>query len=335
MQHLKNLATSISAVVLVACGGGGGDNGNPSPPITPGAAINSMTQDVAAQEVTSTAFLPLLTSDLLIGAETTDERVLYAFANMQLARLTSYLRNGRAGKTLTGVVQTESVNCTLGGTLTVSSDTANVNGVAAAGDSATMTGNNCKEMGGAINGTLRIVINSLSGDLDSTQYNASLAMSFEALSVQNQQYSASMNGPLTLMIAATGANQSTHTFTTPSLAVSATYANQTRTRTMTQFQATASRTSDPLYAYVTSYQMSGAVSSSALSSQVLSFDSTSPFVVRSIDPYPSSGVMRVRGGADSQLRLTTLSNTQVRQELDAGGDGTFEESKTISWAALI
>jgi hypothetical protein len=30
-----------------------------------------------------------------------------------------------------------------------------------------------------------------------------------------------------------------------------------------------------------------------------------------------------------------LSNSQVRQELDAAGDGTFEESKTVSWAALL
>lgn len=338
MKNLKILAVTVSAVILAACGGGDGDDGDDGDnisPNTPNAVLNSATQDVAAQEATSTAFLPLLTSDLLVGAQTTDERVLFKFAKTQVARLPDYLRSGRSRNTLTGVVQTETLNCAAGGTLTVSSDTANANGVAAAGDSATITGNNCREMEGTINGTLRIVINSLSGDLDSTQYNASLAMSFEALSIQNLQYRAGLNGPLTLVIAANGANQSTQTFTTPSLAVSATYANQTRTRTMTQFQATATRTPDPQYAYVTSYQMSGSVNSSALSSQTLSFDTSSPFVVRSADSYPSSGMMRVRGATNAQLRLTVLSNSQVRQELDADGDGAFEESKTVSWAALL
>jgi hypothetical protein len=335
MKNLKILAVTASAVILAACGGGGGGGGDNTTPNTPNAVLNSATQDVAAQEVTSTAFLPLLTSELLVGAQTTDERVLFQFAKTQLARLPDYLRSGRSGNALTGVGQTETLNCVAGGTLTISSDTANPNGVAAAGDSATITGNNCREMEDTINGTLRIVINSLSGDLDSTQYNASMTMSFEALSVQNPQYHASLNGPLTLVIAATGANQSTQSFTTPSLAVSATYANQTRTRTMTQFQATATRTPDPQYAYVTSYQVSGSVNSSALSSQTLSFDTSSPFVVRSDDSYPYSGVMRVLGATNAQLRLTAISNSQVRQELDAGGDGTFEESKTVSWAALL
>ena len=117
MKNLKILAVTVSAVILAACGGGEDDVDDNISPNTPNAVLNSATQDVAAQEATSTAFLPLLTSDLFVGAQTTDERVLFKFAKTQVARLPDYLRSGRSRNTLTGVVQTETLNCAAGGTL--------------------------------------------------------------------------------------------------------------------------------------------------------------------------------------------------------------------------
>jgi hypothetical protein len=58
-------------------------------------------------------------------------------------------------------------------------------------------------------------------------------------------------------------------------------------------------------------------------------------VARPSDDYPSSGVMVITGAANSQLKLTALSNTQVRQELDANGDGTYESSTTVNWNTLL
>ena len=59
-----------------------------------------------------------------------------------------------------------------------------------------------------------------------------------------------------------------------------------------------------------------------------------PIVAYGEDPYPRSGVLHVQGD-QSALRLTALSVDNVRIELDANGDGTWEQSTTESWDWLI
>jgi hypothetical protein len=68
---------------------------------------------------------------------------------------------------------------------------------------------------------------------------------------------------------------------------------------------------------------------------VISFSTTTPLVSRATDQYPSSGVLEITGGGNSRLRMTALSNTQVKQELDANGDGTYEGSSTVNWDTLF
>jgi hypothetical protein len=54
-----------------------------------------------------------------------------------------------------------------------------------------------------------------------------------------------------------------------------------------------------------------------------------------VDPYPRAGQRLVSGASGSRLQLTALSVTTVRVELDANGDGTFEQSRELPWGALI
>jgi len=340
--HMKfnKLTTAIlSTTFLAACGGGGGGGSGSSEPVTATAALTSTNQDIAAQETFSTALMPMefaqSFAQALTGSQTTDESALFKFAFAQKKKLPTYLLNASKNSTLIGAVETYTELCQYGGTLTISASFANANGEASVGDSVTITGNNCGEVDGTINGALGMSISSLSGNLYADYYNAGIAFSFNNLSIATTQYVFRANGLLAMEITANGYNNWKETFSTPSLSVSGTYAGETRTRTLSGFQATATRTPGVSYPYITSYSLNGAVTSSALSSQTVTFSTTTPFIELPNDVYPSSGVLVITGAANAQLRLTAINSSQVRQELDANGDGTFEESKTVNWYSLL
>lgn len=333
MQNINLTAIVFSTVALTACGGGGGDSVSATVAAT--AALTSTNQDVAAQEVVSTGLIPVDLAQTLTGSQTTNESALFKFAFAQQKKLPVYLLNASRNNDLIGVTQTETYYCTYGGSLTISGSFANVNGEPSAGDSITITGNSCIESDGAISGSLGLTINSLSGNLYSDYYNAGITLSFNNLTIASTQYSARANGSLALAEIANGPNNFKQTFSTPSLTVSATYAGETRSRTLSSFQATVTRIPGASYSYATSYSLNGVVTSSALSSQAVTFNSTTPFVELSNDYYPSSGVLMITGAGNSQLRLTALNSSQVKQELDANGDGTFEGFKAVYWSSLL
>ncbi|OIP19685.1 MAG: hypothetical protein AUK51_00785 [Comamonadaceae bacterium CG2_30_59_20] len=334
-MQINNFTTIVlSTAFLTACGGGGGGNDGPAP-VAATAALTSTTQDVAAQEVVSTALAPLELVQTLTGAQTTDEGALFRFALAQKSKLPTYLMNASKNSTLVGVVQTETVACTYGGSLYISASVANPNGEPTAGDSATITGNNCVEADGTISGSLRLTFNSLSGNFNTDYYSASITLSFDNLAIASAQINVRANGSFALAEAANGYNNLQQTYSTPSLSVSADYAGEARTRTLSGFQATATRTSGANDSYATSYSLNGAVTSSAMASQTLMFNTITPFVEFSDDLYPSSGVLLITGAANAQLRLTAINSSQVTQELDANGDGSFEGNKTVYWSSLL
>lgn len=234
-----------------------------------------------------------------------------------------------------GVSQSQSVPCSNGGSLTASVNVANGNGTISAGDSVSITSNGCVEAFGSISGSLSFVIGSLSGTFASTNYSAAISMNFANFSITSPQLSALVDGSLNYALAVTGVNARTATVSTPSLMVSGTYGGVTRSRSLTNYSATLTRTSDPTYVYVTTYVVNGFLTSSSLSSQAIGFNTGTPIVTRYTDYYPSSGVLVITGANNSKIRLTALSNLVVREELDANGDGIYETSTTVNWNTLM
>lgn len=335
MNNIAKATTQLALVGLVsACGSGGGDGGD-ALVLSPTAALDSSNQWVAAQDVATTGFMPLLAVQTLTGAQVTDESALFSIARDQWRKLPSYLIQARLNSTLAGVIQSETVPCTVLGSLTVSGVDADNNGEASVGDSLTVSSNGCLEPQGALGGTLSFVINSLTGTVGSDHYSASLAMTFGNFSLTNSGASASVNGDLALSVAATGVNSATETLSTPSLSVAGTYGGVTRTRSLVNYSASTTTTPDATYGILTSYSMSGFLTSSALSSQTISFATHAPFVRRGADYYPSTGVMLITGANNTQIRLTALSPADVQQALDGDGDGSYESSTTVAWNTLI
>lgn len=299
------------------------------------ATLSSTNQSVAAQEAGSSAFLLLSSAQTVTGAQATDESALIAIARTHLDKFPQYLADAKANATLAGGVTSRSYTCTYGGTLTASVSTASSNGDVSVGDSVTITSNGCKEWQGTISGSLTLAITNLKGILGTAPYTAGMAISFGGFTITGAQYSATMNGSLSLTENYSAVNTVSETLSTPSFAITATYAGVTRTRTLTSYSASNTKSPDTTYGYLRSYMVSGTVTSSALSSQAVTFSTPTTIVRRGVDDYPYTGVFLVTGANNAQLKLTAVSNSQVRQELDANGDGTFESSSTVAWNTIL
>ncbi|TXT36870.1 MAG: hypothetical protein FD135_3982 [Comamonadaceae bacterium] len=350
---MKSVAVTLSSLVLVACGGGGGGSTTTATPTaatpiattptttTPASstaavvALSSTNQSTVAQESSSSAFLLLSSAQLVTGAQAADEAALVGFAKSMVDKLPLYIADAKANSTLTGVVPSQTYACAYGGTLSASVVDADNNGLISAGDSVTATSNNCKEWMGTITGSLAFSVSSLVGTFGVAPYNWAVTMKFSNFAVASAQYSSSINGSLTLNENYKSINSNSQTISTPLAEMSATYAGVTRTRTLSSYSATSTTVPDATYVYLRSDTVSGVVSSSALSSQSVTFSTPTTMVRRGTDTYPSSGVFLITGANNSQLKLTAVSATQVRQDLDANGDGTFESTSTVAWNTLL
>jgi len=76
----------------------------------------------------------------------------------------------------------------------------------------------------------------------------------------------------------------------------------------------------------------GTVASTALAGSVV-LSTPAPLVAYDVDDYPRSGNILVTGRSSS-LRMTAVSATQVRLDLDSNGDGTVDSSSTVPWSSL-
>jgi hypothetical protein len=84
------------------------------------------------------------------------------------------------------------------------------------------------------------------------------------------------------------------------------------------------------------YSIAGTLSSSGFSgTQAVSFSTPTTLIRRGTDVYPYTGVLQIGGANNSALRLTVISNSQVREDLDANGDGTYESTTAVNWNTLL
>ncbi len=334
------LSTSLNVALLSllsACGGGGGSGGGGGggPAAVGSATLTSANQHVAAQDSLSASFLPLSGPQFLTGAQSTDETLMFRVARKQVGKLSAYFAAARAGATVAGAIASETEPCSFGGSATLSVADADASNSLSTGDRVSISFAGCTEADGTINGGLSFTINTLSGDyLNSFLYSMGIDMSFSNFTVASGGFSGSVSGDMELSVASTAENAFTDTITATALTVSGTYSGVTRTRTLANFSATETRAPSGV-SFTTRHVFSGTLTSSTLSNQSISFTTPTAFVVNGNQTYPSTGVMLITGANNGKLRVTAISNTQVTEELDAAGDGTYETSTTVLWSSLL
>jgi hypothetical protein len=161
-------------------------------------------------------------------------------------------------------------------------------------------------------------------------------MNFGNLGMIATAYSGSLTGSITIAGSKSGANDFTQSITTTSLSANATYGSVTRSRALTSFTATETRSADATYTYLSNYNVAGRLTSSGFTgTQAVSFSTPTAIVRRGTDIYPYTGVLLISGSSNSALRLTVLNNSQVQEDLDADGNGIYENSTTVNWNTLL
>ena len=340
----SNVALGLCiAINLAACGGGGGGSSTASntpaggtiPPASL-AALSTSNQTVASQDVASTAIGLFSTSQYALGAVGSNEYSLYNTAFTHLNQLAVYMADAQANATATGAVQSVSRNCSYGGSFTASATDADNSQTVSTGDSIGINFSSCNEGSGAVTGALSFHIDSLNGTYGSSPSNVSVTMTFGNLGVNAAAYSGAINGSITVAGARTGTNALSQTLSTNSLSVSATYGNVTRSRTLTGYSATETRTPDATYTYLSRYSVAGTLTSTGFAgTKAVSFSTPTMFIRRATEAYPYSGALLMSGASNTALRMTALSNAVVQLDLDANGDGTYESTSTVGWNTLL
>lgn len=323
-------------VVLTACGGGGGDA-----PTTIASGTTTSTQAAldntnyvsASTEAASSGLFMLDAPSTALGVDSTDANEVIRFGLEQVPSLGSWF-NGAA--VATGVVQSQTANCKVSGTITATATDADNNGILSAGDSISITANNCKNSSTAsINGGITVNVLALTGNLASDIYNASLKLTYNNLSAATSVSTVSGNGDITLVANANGVNVRSQSVSSTSFTATATFGTVSYSRSIRNFSSTLTIAPNlPASTFKTTSSVQGTIASSALANKSVTITTIVPFVRLSTDAFPSIGQASLTGATAAKVRLTAQSATTVLLELDADADGIYEASSTKLWSAI-
>lgn len=332
-QHRSGLSAAVLACVLAlsGCGGGGGDSSpnNPQPPASGMLGITASNYQAVGQATVSSALFLNDTGGTLTGAEAGDARLLRSA--MGVTR--HVLGNVPVGAAvLAGAEVRDTVACSQGGSLLLSVNDANNNGNFDLGESITVDAQACKEDGTLMQGRIGLSMQTLTGVFGSSNYSATLAMTLTGFVTTTGNDSVQGDGTLTLSLSQTSAATEL-TLATTRLALSGRTAGQPYNLTLTDTRLTV-RVGTSGGGSQASITYNSTLASSGLGDKQVSITTLQPLMATGTDAYPSSGQLLVKGDAGSTLRITAINATQVRLELDAGGDGTFETSVVKTWAEL-
>jgi hypothetical protein len=329
---------------LISCGGGGGGGGVEGAPggTTPTLAVtNDNAVAVAAEVVEASSVISqnVETTQNFTGAVSTGEvkgMGVVDLVSWQVKKIKENEAELASAPQPVGAVQTETVACDFGGTMTVSLNDADNNLELSAGDSLSTTMYNCGvDTGngmGSMNGGMDMRINSISGDfINSGIMDVSVTYRNLVMDIPGDYYS-KVNGDMRLVMEF---SDSFMGFTASGSSFSYSDSNNFN-RTMANYSMSIS-TSDGMT--TGSITISGALTSSQTLGGTIVFETVVPFSISNSD-FPDAGEIVVTGtkpeGAEfaTSLYMTVLSNTDVQLEVDADGDGIYEYSLVVGWDQL-
>jgi len=348
--------TTLALFALSACGGG---SDAPAPPPAPvSVQIAASNQDSVARAAanavvsasTAGAVVPLsidarVTASAKSGSLAAAPSLAGAASVMGvLQRFTNYAlgyadaKSAAASQVRALAVATQSQACASGGTITVTVNDADNSGQLSGGDSVSFAFNACRPSAAeTINGSMTLTVTTAS----STAISGTLG--FAALGATTADGSFSITGSVSLswsrqgtlatyqMVIGAGGLTTAVTSTSPQFSDSITLGGG--------FEQTVTYDSAALPAGstvpgLTTARVNGSITATSIGGTVTISTST-PFQHYEIDAYPRAGQVLVTGAGGSRLQLTALSATTVRLELDANGDGMFEQSRDVPWGTLI
>lgn len=343
LQRTVRLAALSTAILAAGCGGGGGGGSTPPVDTTPPPAallqITAQNQDAVARAAIATFFSmtgvrALPTGGASAKASSVDGAVVHAFS--KLPRQGDGTRIGRFA------VASQSMACSVSGSVTMTVDDRDNNLALSAGDVLTLSFSSCRdEPEVMLNGALAVTISSYSETANTMQMSGSFA--YQQLTLIDHGYTSAINGAMNATfsesIDAMGTLTSRMEATVTAAGLVATGAQPGYNETFSYEPAFATTLTDvsgaPPLVPASTTACNGTVRVASLNGRItLTTDAATPVHQRAVDAYPDRGRVRVTG-QDSLLQLTVMDSTMVRIELDLSNDGVFDATKDMAWTTLM
>jgi hypothetical protein len=221
-------------------------------------------------------------------------------------------------------------NCAIAGTVTLSVDDRDNSGSLTVGDGIGMVFANCQDDDTVV----------LDGQVSATMTRVTSDSSFGMRMTMQQAAQRAVNGRHEVVV--NGTVQAEFDAIANSERLSLTTQGPVTSSLRTHLPYTDTVTLENGFTQVSTYDLPTALSSTTVSGRVTSataggsFDlrTTSPIVIGDVDPYPRSGAVAMNGSTGA-MQLTAQSTSNVVIELDAGGDGTYEDRQVQTWDWLF
>jgi hypothetical protein len=355
MRIFRTSFTAIAVAILaVACGGGGdggGSGGDVIPPPPTEVLISAANQDTVAR-ASLASIVPFSNVPVAPGgAQASAAAPRGGLAWLALQSVKASVRQTAptpAGMARPLALYQETVPCTISGTMTIGLDDKDNNGTISAGDSMSVTLNQCvDDIGSTINGGLAMAISSYS--LSPVAEEMIGSMTFQALTVVDPSGSFSMSGGFHFNIRATQTAQGilmagsymVGVGGADSLVVSKQGGSGGLSDTFTYragyevlFSALASSVPGVGSESITA---NGKFRSEALGGE-LTLKTVTPFTSdyteATAEIFPTTGQLIATGRNNTALGLTATGTVQARMDMCDDGDGAWEASKMMPWDAL-
>jgi hypothetical protein len=347
MRTIPFLALTVGALLMAGCGGGGdggdggGDTGGSAPVVS--VAITSANQANVARAaidggVTLGRAQPLESDDRTsaqsVSAAPRIARVGILDAMVRRALTSAFApRRSIASATRPAATTSDTEACTVSGSVTISVDDVDNSGTLSASDKLSITFNQCRESSTDLaNGAMVFTIgNVVSATSERTEFGATLA--FLQVTAAEGETFGSIHGTVSVGIV----------LTSSSVHMGLTVGGGGLTVTSNAGGQNDSIVYDPGMQIVvdealtapasSTVSLNGSFTATSIGGRV-ALTTMAPIVQAAADSYPGAGQLRVAGAAGSVLRITVIDTSQVRLELDAAGDGTYETTTMVAWSSL-
>jgi hypothetical protein len=329
MRMYRTALLILAAALQTACGGGGGDDGsgnNPPPPPPPptGDAITSANgQQISRGVVTSTLFVKDLGLPDVVGPFVPTAIVgRPAAAKSPLSRaIGDAVRRGITSVRAIETTSEDTIDCSLGGTLTITTNLANEDTLTE-GDVISLVFDACTQDDGTLDGAVDLTMTSVTGDVANPPFSVGMDISIDQVSLVQGDSFVSADGVLTAILSSETAQDLGLLLSGDSL----TTVVDDETITLSDFIMDEV---DDLDTGQYSLTVEGTYDSDALGTY--DFATTTIFVGASAD-FPSEGELVISGAEDTSAHVIALDNVNVRIELDTDGDGAADESIDTTWS---
>lgn len=326
----KSTLIMAACLSLAACGGSGGGNANDTSSLATAVALSTSNYGTVTAEVVGTVSgisdVSNLVGGVLTGTAVQGKFNITQFLMTHFPAATSRL--GQTSQQFTGVTSTETIYCTGGGSIALQVTDVNGNQLPDAGDTVTMNSQNCIESGAVINGALSMTINSFSGDIDALPFSV-------GMSVTSSNFRATYSG---ITESITGTMKMLMTVNSPSSMTTDVTSNATTRLTGggkdETYQMNGYRVVTQLSTSQAKITLDGSINVPSLGANAVTISTTSPFISYN-QSTPTQGQALISAANGGQIRVTANSTANALIEFDAGGDGTYETSKTESWNNLF